>query len=121
MNIKYVAFILFCYDARCEAWFLIILYKKSYSNHNNVSFFVYMVFKVKDMKRQFDDMLKEKEVTEKRCEHEIQELMSTMEKFHQTNGKLVEDKDKEIENLKKEISRHKDLSKSEVQCHYIYD
>uniref|UniRef100_K1RB25 Laminin subunit alpha-2 n=1 Tax=Magallana gigas TaxID=29159 RepID=K1RB25_MAGGI len=68
---------------------------------------------VKDMKKQFDDMLKEKEVTEKRCEHEIQELMSTMEKFHQTNGKLVEDKDKEIENLKKEISKHKDLSKSE--------
>lgn len=72
------------------------------------------------MKKQFDDMLKEKEVTEKRCEHEIQELMSTMEKFHQTNGKLVEDKDKEIENLKKEISKHKDLSKSEVRCHYIY-
>lgn len=72
------------------------------------------------MKKQFDDMLKEKEVTEKRCEHEIQELMSTMEKFHQTNGKLVEDKDKEIENLKREISKHKDLSKTEVQCHYIY-
>lgn len=73
------------------------------------------------MKKQFDDMLKEKEVTEKRCEHEIQELMSTMEKFHQTNGKLVEDKDKEIENLKREISKHKDLSKTEVQCHIYFD
>lgn len=117
MNIINVAFILFFL---CLACFLIILYIKVTQITILHFFLAYIVFKVKDMKKQFDDMLKEKEVTEKRCEHEIQELMSTMEKFHQTNGKLVEDKDKEIENLKKEISKHKDLSKTEVQCHYIY-
>lgn len=88
------------------------LYKSQY---NSILYCIHCI-KVKDMKKQFDDMLKEKEVTEKRCEHEIQELMSTMEKFHQTNAKLVEGKDKEIENLKKEISKHKDISKTEVQC-----
>lgn len=45
-------------------------------------FIVNIFFKVKDMKKQFDDMLKEKEVIEKRCEYEIQELMLIMEKFY---------------------------------------
>ncbi|XP_078329240.1 uncharacterized protein LOC144624005 [Crassostrea virginica] len=68
---------------------------------------------VQDLKKQFDEMLKEKESMEKKCEHEIQELMSTMEKYHQSNAKLVEDKNKEIEKLKKDISKNKDLSKSQ--------
>lgn len=73
-----------------------------------------LMIKVQDLKKRFDEMLKEKESMEKKCEHEIQELMSTMEKYHQSNAKLVEDKNKEIEKLKKDISKNKDLSKSQV-------
>jgi hypothetical protein len=66
------------------------------------------------MKKQFDNIVKEKEGIEKKCEYEIQELMATMEKFHDSNTKVVEDKDKEIERLKKDIIRNKNQSKSEV-------
>ncbi|OWF42759.1 synaptonemal complex protein 1-like [Mizuhopecten yessoensis] len=57
----------------------------------------------KDMQILSENAVKEKEETVKKCEAQIADMTSTLEKYQQENHKLVAQKDKEIKTLKAKI------------------
>lgn len=80
---------------------------------------------VEEAKQQANEMqilsenaMKEKEEISKKCEAEIANMTSTLEKYQQENHKLVVQKDKEIKSLKAKIvrvERDGDSSRTEVE------
>jgi hypothetical protein len=52
------------------------------------------------MKKLSERALSNKEETVQKCEHQIAEMMATLEKYQQENQKIVCQKDKEIEEMR---------------------
>lgn len=66
------------------------------------------------MKKQSEKAVKDKEDAVQRCEHQIAEMMATLEKYQQENQKIVTQKDKEIEEMKHKIEQKENKNKKET-------
>lgn len=64
-----------------------------------------LFFQEKEMKKLSERALSNKEETVQKCEHQIAEMMATLEKYQQENQKIVCQKDKEIEEMRHQIEK----------------
>ena len=58
--------------------------------------------------------MKDKEAETKKFDKQMNEMVATLEKYKQENTKIVQQKQKEIETLKKNMDSQKQSRKSEV-------
>lgn len=61
--------------------------------------------------------LSDKEDTVQKCEHQIAEMMATLEKYQQENQKIVCQKDKEIEEMRHQIEQSENNFKTGVKIY----
>lgn len=69
------------------------------------------------MKKMSEKASKDKEEMVQKCEHQIAEMMSTLEKYQQENQKIVAEKEKEIGEMRILVEQSESRSKMEVNLH----
>lgn len=69
------------------------------------------------MKKLSERALSDKEDTVQKCEHQIAEMMATLEKYQQENQKIVCQKDKEIEEIRHQIEQSENNFKTGVKIY----
>jgi predicted RNase H-like nuclease (RuvC/YqgF family) len=74
-----------------------------------------LFFQEKEMKKLSERALSNKEETVQKCEHQIAEMMATLEQYQQENQKIVCQKDKEIEEMKHHIEKSENNLNTEVR------
>lgn len=76
-----------------------------------------LFFQEKDMKKLSERALSDKEETVQKCEHQIAEMMATLEKYQQENQKIVWQKDKEIEEMRHQLEQSENNFKTGVRIY----
>ncbi|XP_046580118.1 synaptonemal complex protein 1-like isoform X2 [Haliotis rubra] len=72
---------------------------------------------MEEMKVKLENGLMEKKDTEERCEFQLSQMMATMEKYKQENGKIVQQKEKELELLRSKSDQFTSLKQqNDDQC-----
>ncbi|XP_067675629.1 synaptonemal complex protein 1-like [Haliotis asinina] len=75
------------------------------------------VKQMEDMKVKLESSLMEKKDAEERCEFQLSQMMATMEKYKQENGKIVQQKEKELELLRSKSDQFTSLKQqNDEQC-----
>lgn len=77
------------------------------------------VMQMEEMKVKLGHSLMEQKETEERCEFQLSQMMATMEKYKQENGKIVQQKEKELELLRSKSDDFTALK--EVYISYFLD
>ena len=76
-----------------------------------------LFFQEKEMKILSERALSDKEETVQKCEHQIAEMMATLEKYQQENQKIVCQKDKEIEEMRHQVKQSENNFKTGVRIY----
>lgn len=72
------------------------------------------------MNKKCTEAVKHKEEAVNKCDHQMAEMMATLEKYQQENHKIVTQKDKEIEQLKLKLETESSSNKKEVTVFFSF-